>query len=65
MVLKGLIILQLSDFLLMMRTLEHWAHRLFPKMTFDEVIERLERLGAKREVQVITGPGNLAIEKKL
>ena len=30
---------------------EHWAHRLFPKMTFDEVIERSERLGAKKAVQ--------------
>lgn len=35
-----------------MQTLEHWAHRLFPKMTFGEVLERTERLGAKKEVQV-------------
>lgn len=36
-----------------MRYLEHWTHRLFPKMPFDEVLERIERLGTKREVQVI------------
>lgn len=31
--------------------MEHWAHRLFPKMPFDEVIERVEKLGSKKEVQ--------------
>ncbi|XP_064607867.1 TIMELESS-interacting protein-like [Liolophura sinensis] len=34
-----------------MRYLEHWTHRLFPKMPFDEVLERIEKLGTKREVQ--------------
>ena len=32
---------------------EYWAHRLFPKMKFSDVIERLEKLGEKREVKVI------------
>ncbi len=36
----------------MMGKLEHWAHRLFPKMPFDEFIERLEKLGQKKAVQV-------------
>ncbi|CAH1796244.1 unnamed protein product [Owenia fusiformis] len=40
-----------TDLQRLMRTMEHWGHRLFPKMTFDEVIERAERLGAKRETQ--------------
>jgi TIMELESS-interacting protein len=35
-----------------MRYLEHWAHRLFPMMPFDDVLERIEHLGAKRDVQV-------------
>ena len=35
-----------------MGKLEHWAHRLFPKMPFDEVLERIEKLGSKKEVQV-------------
>ncbi|KAK7491720.1 hypothetical protein BaRGS_00016976, partial [Batillaria attramentaria] len=40
-----------EDLRVVMRYLEHWAHRLFPKMPFDEVLERIERLGTKREVQ--------------
>ncbi|WAR28679.1 TIPIN-like protein [Mya arenaria] len=40
-----------SDLACIMKELEHWGHRLFPKMTFDEVIERVEKLGAKKEVQ--------------
>ncbi|KAF6208066.1 hypothetical protein GE061_016516 [Apolygus lucorum] len=31
--------------------LQHWAHRLFPKMTFEDCIERIEELGHKREIQ--------------
>ena len=31
---------------------EYWAHRLFPKMKFIEVVEKLEKLGDKREVKV-------------
>lgn len=30
---------------------EYWAHRLFPKMKFIDVIDRLEKLGEKREVK--------------
>lgn len=40
-----------EDLAKIMREMEHWAHRLFPKMPFDEVIERCEKLGSKREVQ--------------
>lgn len=40
-----------EDLKCMMQIMEHWAHRLFPKMPFDEVIERVEKLGAKKEVQ--------------
>ena len=35
-----------------MGMLEHWAHRLFPKATFDDFIERLEKLGSKKALQV-------------
>ena len=35
-----------------MSIMEHWGHRLFPKMPFDELIERVERLGQKKAVQV-------------
>lgn len=42
---------EVDDLKVMMRYLEHWAHRLFPMMPFDEVLARIERLGTKRDVQ--------------
>lgn len=42
---------QAQDLATLMRQMEHWGHRLFPKMPFDEVIERVEKLGSKKEVQ--------------
>ncbi|XP_070541859.1 TIMELESS-interacting protein-like isoform X2 [Ptychodera flava] len=41
-----------ADMKMMMQKYEHWAHRLFPKMPFDDVIERIEKLGNKKPVQV-------------
>lgn len=43
---------EVSDLNAMMGVMEHWGHRLFPKMPFDELIERVERLGQKKQVQV-------------
>lgn len=37
------------DFL--MANLEHWAHRLFPRMMFDDCLEKIEKLGHKKEIQ--------------
>ncbi|GAB1605983.1 uncharacterized protein DDB_G0286591-like, partial [Argonauta hians] len=34
-----------------LKILEHWAHRLFPKMKFADCLGRIEKLGAKRSVQ--------------
>ncbi|GCC34815.1 TIMELESS-interacting protein [Chiloscyllium punctatum] len=31
--------------------MEHWAHRLYPKLQFEEFIEKVEALGSKKEVQ--------------
>ncbi|XP_070127536.1 TIMELESS-interacting protein isoform X2 [Equus przewalskii] len=31
--------------------MEHWAHRLFPKLQFEDFIDRVEYLGNKKEVQ--------------
>ena len=42
--------LKAEDLKLLMSRLEHWAHRLFPKLSFDDFIERLERLGSKKEI---------------
>lgn len=43
---------ELNDLNKMMGVMEHWAHRLYPKMPFDELIDRVERLGQKKQVQV-------------
>uniref|UniRef100_A0A1B6C5C2 TIMELESS-interacting protein n=2 Tax=Clastoptera arizonana TaxID=38151 RepID=A0A1B6C5C2_9HEMI len=34
-----------------MGRLEHWAHRLFPRYTFDDCLDKIEKLGTKRPVQ--------------
>ena len=31
--------------------MEHWAHRLFPKLQFEDFIDRVEYLGNRKEVQ--------------
>lgn len=41
-----------ADLRLLMSTLEHWCHRLLPSMTFDCALERLEKLGSSKAVQV-------------
>lgn len=41
-----------SDLDRIMKRLEHWGHRLFPKLDFDDFLERLEKLGTKRDLQV-------------
>lgn len=33
--------------------LEQWTHRLFPRYTFDDAIDKLEKLGKKNEVKVL------------
>lgn len=35
-----------------MQKMENWAHRLYPKMQFEEFIDKIESLGSKKEVQV-------------
>nr|CAG4634979.1 EOG090X0AVC [Alona affinis] len=37
---------------IVLKKLEHFAHRLFPKLSFDDCIERVEKLGNSRTVQV-------------
>ncbi|KAK0076839.1 hypothetical protein PV325_004798 [Microctonus aethiopoides] len=34
-----------------MKRLEHWSHRLFPKYQFDDFLDKVEVLGAKRDLQ--------------
>ncbi|XP_053897384.1 TIMELESS-interacting protein [Malaclemys terrapin pileata] len=40
-----------EDLKTLLRHVEHWAHRLFPKLQFDDFMERVESLGNKKEVQ--------------
>lgn len=35
-----------------MKRLEHWSHRLFPKLNFDDCLEKIENLGVKKDLQV-------------
>ena len=43
---------QASDLRLLMQRYEYWAHRLFPKFPFVDVVEQVESLSAKKLVQV-------------
>ena len=38
-----------------MQRYEHWAHRLFPKFPFADVVDQVENLGNKKLVQVRQG----------
>ena len=44
---------KVSDLKVLMSKLEHWAHRLHPTATFDEFIAKMEKLGQKKDVQVV------------
>ena len=41
-----------SDLKLLLSRYEHWAHRLFPKLTFQDVLQRIEKLAGGKEVKV-------------
>ncbi|XP_056427652.1 TIMELESS-interacting protein [Hyla sarda] len=40
-----------EDLKVLIRQMENWAHRLFPKLQFEDFLGRLETLGNKKEVQ--------------
>ncbi|KAK5621028.1 hypothetical protein CRENBAI_015119 [Crenichthys baileyi] len=42
---------QAEDLRLLMQKMENWAHRLYPKLQFEDFVERVEKLGSKKEVQ--------------
>nr|CAG4637250.1 EOG090X0AVC [Ceriodaphnia reticulata] len=41
-----------SDLDIILAKMEHWAHRLFPKLPFDDCVEQIAKLGNNRLVQV-------------
>ncbi|XP_061077858.1 TIMELESS-interacting protein [Conger conger] len=40
-----------EDLRVLMQKMENWAHRLYPKLQFEDFIDKLEALGSKKEVQ--------------
>ncbi|NXK38567.1 TIPIN protein, partial [Piprites chloris] len=40
-----------EDLKTLIQHMEHWAHRLFPQLQFEDFIDRVENLGNKKEVQ--------------
>ncbi|NXO04193.1 TIPIN protein, partial [Rhinopomastus cyanomelas] len=40
-----------EDLKTLIQHMEHWAHRLFPKLQFEDFIDKVESLGNKKEVQ--------------
>ncbi|XP_018769553.1 TIMELESS-interacting protein isoform X1 [Serinus canaria] len=44
-------LLQAEDLKTLIQHMEHWAHRLFPKLQFEDFIDVVESLGNKKEVQ--------------
>ena len=46
------VIPQASDLKNLLQQYEHWANRLFPKLTFKDVTDRIESLASKKEFKV-------------
>ena len=42
---------EFDDLEAVMKRMEHWAHRLYPKLPFDDVMERIAQLGKKQAVK--------------
>ncbi|XP_054864804.1 TIMELESS-interacting protein isoform X3 [Amphiprion ocellaris] len=42
---------EVENLRLLMQKMENWAHRLYPKMQFEDFIDKVEKLGSKKEVQ--------------
>ncbi|XP_076052022.1 uncharacterized protein LOC143031712 [Oratosquilla oratoria] len=42
---------EIDDLNLLLKKLQHWAHRLFPKLTFDDSLKQMEKLGSRKQLQ--------------
>ncbi|XP_051796543.1 TIMELESS-interacting protein isoform X2 [Acanthochromis polyacanthus] len=42
---------EVENLRLLMQKMENWAHRLYPKMQFEDFMDKVEKLGSKKEVQ--------------
>lgn len=54
---------ELEDLNKVMTVLEHWAHRLYPKLTFQDCIDKIEDLGFKKSVMVHVTKIRLGMEE--
>ena len=45
--------LQASDLRFLLQQYEYWANNLFPKLTFNDVTDRIEALGKKKDFRVL------------
>ncbi|KAJ1062871.1 hypothetical protein K5549_004900 [Capra hircus] len=52
-----------EDLKTLIRHMEHWAHRLFPKLQFEDFIDRVEYLGNRKEVQTYFVSNNDEVEE--
>ena len=43
---------QVGDLQYLMQQYEHWANSLYPKLTFKDVTDRIEKLATKKEFKV-------------
>lgn len=41
-----------ADLDVILSKMEHWAHRLFPQLAFDDCVEQVAKVGSNRAVQV-------------
>lgn len=41
-----------EDLDVVMGRLQHWVHRLFPRFKFDDCLDKIEKLGRKKPIQV-------------
>ena len=42
---------ELEDLRLLLSKSKHWAHRLFPLLTFEDFVEKTEQLGSKKQLK--------------
>ena len=42
---------EFDDLNVVLKKMEHWAHRLYPKLPFDDVMDRVAFLGKKQSIR--------------
>lgn len=55
---------EIEDLQVILKNYEHWCHRLFPKLPFDDCIKKLETLGYKKPVVTYIKKIRLGMEEE-